>query len=107
MGLRAEAWLEPLPAGRAVPKGICACAKGLLREVETEWTGTVRGWSPEGRSLLLQWHICLKGYLVADTVFLNIEAQKASKESTGTHLAASTKTPLCYIPFQSSFFLRR
>ena len=46
LGLVAEAWLDPLPAGRAMPKGICACAKGLLREVETEGTGTVGGWSP-------------------------------------------------------------
>lgn len=48
-----------------------------------------------------------KGLYCCYTIFLNIEAQKASKETTGTHLAASTKTPLCYISFQSSFFLRR
>lgn len=48
--------------------------------------------------------LIFKGLSCCYTIFLNIEAQKASNESTGTHLAASTKTPLCYIPFQSSFF---
>lgn len=107
VGLIAEAWVDPLPAGRASAEGNLGLCQGT-----SERGGTRRG-RHSGRLVsrgmlpTAAMTLAFKGLSCCYTIFLNIEAQKASNGSTGIHLAASTKTPLGYIPFQSPFFLRR
>lgn len=83
--------------------GLCFCQGTWRQNGQAKMGGSLQEEASGGAPIAT-----IGGLSCCCTIFLKHRGTKQHQmKSTGTHLAASAKIPLCGIAFQSSFLLRR